>query len=168
MAITLYIIRHGIAVDRGEGINEEDRPLTPKGRQKTQAVAQQLKTLGLEFTEILTSPLARARQTAEILLREGLSEQIGVMEALAPKGSFSDWLDWLKVHNLSEKETAIALVGHEPDLSQWAELLLWGEVRGVLLLKKAGIIGLTIPEDVDPVGNTILFWLTPPKFLLVS
>ncbi len=168
MAVTIYIIRHGIAVDRAEGINDEDRPLTPKGRQKTQAVAQQLKTLGLEFAEILTSPLARARQTAEILLQEGLSDQVNVTNTLAPRGSFSDWLDWLKVYNRSEKETAIALVGHEPDLSQWAELLLWGEVRGVLLLKKAGIIGLTIPEDVDPIGNTILFWLTPPKFLVVS
>jgi phosphohistidine phosphatase len=168
MAVTLYIIRHGIAVDRGEGINEADRPLTPKGRQKTQAVAQRLKILGIEFSEILTSPLARARQTAEILLREGLSAQVNVTDTLAPGGSFSDWLDWLKVYNRSGEETAIALVGHEPDLSQWAERLLWGEVRGVLLLKKAGIIGLTIPEDIDPVGNTVLFWLTPPKFLLIS
>jgi phosphohistidine phosphatase len=168
MALTLYIIRHGIAVDRSEGINEEDRPLTPKGRQKTQAVAQQLKILGIEFAEILTSPLARARQTAEILLHEGLSAQVSVTETLAPKGSFTDWLNWLKVYKRFEGETAIAIVGHEPDLSQWAELLLWGEVRGVLLLKKAGIIGLTIPEDIDPIGNTILFWLTPPKFLLVS
>jgi phosphohistidine phosphatase len=168
MSITLYLIRHGIAIDRAEGINDEDRPLTPKGRQKTLAVAQQLKTLGLEFAEILTSPLVRARQTAEILLQQGLCNQVSVTDNLAPRGSFSDWLDWLKAYNRPEQETAIALVGHEPDLSQWAERLLWGESRGVLLLKKAGIIGLTIPDEIDPIGNTILFWLTPPKFLLLS
>jgi phosphohistidine phosphatase len=168
MTVTLYFIRHGIAVDRAEGINDSDRPLTPKGREKTKAVAQQLKILGLEFSEIWTSPLTRARQTAEILRQEGLSHQVSVTETLAPMGSFADWLNWLKDRDHSEKETAIALVGHEPDLSQWAELLLWGEVRGVLLLKKAGIIGLTLPDEIDPVGNTILFWLTPPKFLILS
>jgi phosphohistidine phosphatase len=168
MAVTLYLIRHGIAVDRAEGISDRDRSLTLKGREKTQAVARQLKTLGLEFSEILTSPLVRARQTAEILLQVGLAAQVSVTDTLAPQGSFADWLDWVKARNHAGKETAIALVGHEPDLSQWAELLLWGEARGVFLLKKAGIIGLTIPEDVDPIGNTILFWLTPPKFLLLS
>jgi phosphohistidine phosphatase len=168
MAINLYLIRHGIAVERGEGIEDDDRPLTSKGHKKTQAVAHQLKALGLEFSEILTSPLIRAGQTAEILMQAGLSRQVSVTHALAPAGSFSDWLDWARERNRPEEETAIALVGHEPALSQWAELLLWGEARGVLELKKAGIIGLTLPEGLDPVGNSTLFWLTPPKFLLLS
>ena len=62
----------------------------------------------------------------------------------------------------------LALVGHEPDLSQWAELLIWGEAKGVLQLKKAGIIGIEIPDHIDPIGNSILFWLTPPRLLLLS
>ncbi len=168
MAVTLYLIRHGIAVDRHEGMDDEIRPLTVKGRQKTAEVAQQLKTLRLEFSQILTSPLTRARQTAEILLQAGLSNQVNVTDTLSPMGSFVDWLDWLKGYNQPGQEKAIALVGHEPALSQWAELLLWREARGVLSLKKAGIIGLTVPDKIDPLGNTILFWLTPPRFLILS
>jgi phosphohistidine phosphatase len=168
MAVTLYLIRHGIAVDRNEGMDDKARPLTAKGRQKTADVAQQLKILGLEFSQILTSPLTRARQTAEILLQAGLSNQVNVTDTLSPMGSFADWLDWLKDYSQPRQEQAIALVGHEPALSQWAELLLWGEARGVLSLKKAGIIGLTVPDEVDPLGHTILFWLTPPRFLILS
>jgi phosphohistidine phosphatase len=168
MAISLYLIRHGIAAEKEDGIKDRDRPLTPKGRKKTQAVAQQLKALGLEFSEILTSPLVRAGQTAEILLQEGLSHQVNVSQTLAPMGSFAEWLHWMRDYSQTEPEAAIALVGHEPDLSQWAELLIWSEARGVIELKKAGIIGLTLPDNIDPLGNSILFWLTPPKFLLLS
>jgi phosphohistidine phosphatase len=56
-------------------------------------------------------------------------------------------------------------VGHEPNLSLWAETLLWGKTNGVLTLKKAGVLGLTLPEQT-PIGNSTLFWLTPPRFLL--
>lgn len=167
MAVKLYIIRHGIAADKEEYENDGDRPLTDTGRRKTKQVAQQLHQLGLQFHEILTSPLLRARQTAEILLQAQLGPQLTTTDTLAPNGSFTDWLHWLKPLQQSE-ELAIALVGHEPDLSQWAELLLWGEARGVLQLKKAGVIGIEIPETDDPVGNSILFWLTPPRFLILS
>ena len=170
MLIDLYFIRHGIAVERQEGVPDDDRPLTPKGRKKTEAVAQQLKRLGLEFTEILTSPLIRAGQTAEILIQAGLAPRVSMTSTLAPEGSFADWMEWIKDYRKGHaaKEAALALVGHEPDLSQWAELLLWGEVRGAIALKKAGIIGLSLPPNIDPVGNSVLFWLTPPKFLLLS
>ncbi len=170
MSIDLYLIRHGIAVERQQGVPDDDRPLTPKGRKKTEAVAQQLNLLGLEFTEILTSPLIRAGQTAEILIQAGLAPRVSMMPALAPQGSFSDWVEWVKDYReqRASKDTTLALVGHEPDLSQWAELLLWGQARGVMTLKKAGIIGLSLPLEADPVGNSILFWLTPPKFLLLS
>lgn len=63
----LYLIRHGIAAERGTYPKDEERPLTEKGRAKTQKVAQRLYALGLRFDFILTSPLVRARQTAEIL-----------------------------------------------------------------------------------------------------
>ncbi|MCG9892353.1 MAG: phosphohistidine phosphatase SixA [Thermosynechococcaceae cyanobacterium MS004] len=170
MPIALYLIRHGIATERDSGIDDRDRPLTPKGRQKAQAIAQQLKALGLDFDEILTSPLLRATQTAEILLGAGLSAQMSITHSLAPLGSFSDWLAWLRGYDAERQnqKTTIALVGHEPDLSQWAELLLWGESRGVLQLKKGGILGLNIADPADPLGNSILFWLTPPRFLVSS
>ncbi|MEH1789399.1 phosphohistidine phosphatase SixA [Nostoc sp.] len=162
----LYLIRHGIAEDQGLGIKDEERSLTKEGRQKTEKVAQKLVKLGLNFDLILTSPLVRARQTAEILIAEKLSSQLEESSHLAPDGQISSWLkDWLEPRNYSQN-TQLALVGHEPNLSNWAEILLWGEAKASLVLKKAGMIGIKLPETGSPLGRSQMFWLTPPKYLL--
>jgi phosphohistidine phosphatase len=172
MPTQVYLIRHGIAAEPKAYEHDRDRPLTAKGRAKTKAVAQQMSALGLAFDEILTSPLVRARQTAEILLQVNLAPHLTVTEHLAPIGSFANWLAWLNASGArnggGNSPNILALVGHEPDLSQWAELLIWGDVKGVLQLKKAGIIGIEIPDEIDPIGNCILFWLTPPRLLILS
>lgn len=164
--LCLYLIRHGIAVERSEFTGpDHERPLTPQGHQKTVRVAQRLQSLNLHFDHLLTSPLLRAQQTASILQAEKLTSGIEVSETLAPQGDFGKWLDWLTAwQQLGHK--SLALVGHEPDLSQWAEVLLWGESRQVLVLKKAGIIGLELPEGTSAVGNCKLFWLSAPGLLL--
>ncbi|MEH2433483.1 MAG: phosphohistidine phosphatase SixA [Nostoc sp.] len=162
----LYLIRHGIAEDKGLDIKDEERSLTKEGRQKTEKVAQKLVKLGLSFDLILTSPLVRARQTADILIAEKLSSKLEQSSHLAPDGQISSWLkDWLEPRNYSQN-TQLALVGHEPDLTNWAEILLWGEVKGSLVLKKAGMIGIKLPETGSPLGRSQMFWLTPPKYLL--
>ncbi|MHC5741740.1 MAG: phosphohistidine phosphatase SixA [Nostoc sp.] len=162
----LYLIRHGIAEDKGLGIKDEERSLTKEGRQKTEKVAQKLVKLGLNFDLILTSPLVRARQTAEILIAKKLSSQLEESSHLAHDGQISSWLkDWLEPRNYSQN-TQLALVGHEPDLTSWAEILLWGEVKASLVLKKAGMIGIKLPETGSPLGRSQMFWLTPPKYLL--
>ncbi|MEH1895821.1 MAG: phosphohistidine phosphatase SixA [Nostoc sp.] len=162
----LYLIRHSIAEDQGLGIKDEERSLTKEGRQKTEKVAQKLVKLGLNFDLILTSPLVRARQTAEILIAEKLSSQLEESSHLAPDGEISSWLkDWLEPRNYSQN-TQLALVGHEPNLSNWAEILLWGEAKASLVLKKAGMIGIKLPETGSPLGRSQMFWLTPPKYLL--
>jgi phosphohistidine phosphatase len=167
MPTQVYLIRHGIAADPEAYERDFERPLTAKGRAKTKAVARQLKALNLAFDDLLTSPLVRARQTAEILLQANLSPHLTAVDTLAPTGSFTEWLKWLKDWQ-KERAGILALVGHEPDLSQWAELLILGDVRGAIQLKKAGIIGIEIPDNIDPIGNSILFWLTPPRLLIVS
>ena len=162
----LYLIRHGIAEDKGLGIKDEERSLTKEGKQKTEKVAQQLVKLGLNFDLILTSPLVRARQTADILIAGKLSSQLEESSHLAHDGQISSWLkEWLEPRNYSPN-TQLALVGHEPDLTNWAEILLWGEVKGSLVLKKAGMIGIKLPETGSPLGRSQMFWLTPPKYLL--
>ncbi|MBD2354866.1 phosphohistidine phosphatase SixA [Tolypothrix sp. FACHB-123] len=162
----LYLIRHGIAEERASAIKDEERVLTKEGRQKTEKVAQRLVKLDLHFNLILTSPLARARQTAEILIKTGLSSQMEESLHLAPDGNIHNWLhNWLEPRNYSQN-TQIALVGHEPCLSQWAEILLWGETKASLVLKKAGMIGIKLPEIGSPLGRSQMYWLTPPKYLL--
>lgn len=163
----LYLIRHGIATEREIDTKDEERTLTNQGRQKTEKVAQQLLTLGLRFDLILTSPLMRSRQTAEILRSSGLSSRVEEVTCLAPHGDIHTWLGSLEKRQYLTN-TQLALVGHQPDLGQWAEILVWGEAKERLVLKKAGIIGLTLPETGSPVSRSQLFWLTPPKFLLCT
>jgi phosphohistidine phosphatase len=164
--VELFLIRHGIAQERQDGLRDEERSLTKEGRLKTEKVAQRLKTLGLHFDVIGTSPLVRAYQTAEILLKSGLSSHLEECIELAPDGKLESWLEnWLKPRKYSP-QTQLALVGHEPDLSSWAEILLWGEVKASIVLKKAGMIGIKLPEKGSPLGCSQMFWLTPPKYLL--
>lgn len=161
----IYLIRHGIAQEREIGIPDETRSLTDKGRDKTRRVAQRLYDLGIRFDIVLTSPLVRSQQTAKILHECKLSRTITESAHLAPSGSINNWLNWLNKQQYPQP-TQLALVGHQPNLGQWAEILVWGEDRANLVLKKAGIIGLALPETESPIGQSQLFWLTPPKFLL--
>jgi phosphohistidine phosphatase len=166
MATTeLYIIRHGLAGEHGTYANDDERPLTDEGIKKTKRVAKRLHELDLQFELILTSPLVRARQTAEILKDANLSHQLQESAYLAPQGDFNGWLDWLRQWR-AQGGNRLAIVGHEPSLSEWAERLVWGEARQQLILKKAGVIGLNLPEQGSPVENSQLFLLMPPKFLL--
>jgi len=165
MSQNVYLIRHGIAVDRALAETDEKRPLTDKGRKKTKEVAKQIKDLGVTFDVILTSPLVRASQTAEILQEMGLSETLETFSALAPDGNIHEWINWWQNHTL-QQELTVALVGHQPDLGNWAETLLWGKAQEKLVVKKAGIMGLNCPPNQSPLGASELFLLMPPKWIL--
>lgn len=165
MAIELYLIRHGLAGEHGSYADDDDRPLTEEGDRKTQLVAERLRDLDLYVDLILTSPLVRARQTAEILYRAGFSKHLEESSNLAPKGDFNDWLLWFD-HWRQSSGSRLALVGHEPALSAWTEQLVWGSIKHHLVLKKAGVVGLLLPQSGSPVGVSELFWLTPPRFLV--
>ncbi|ABB56645.1 phosphohistidine phosphatase SixA [Synechococcus elongatus] len=160
----LYLIRHGIAAERGTYADDDRRPLTATGERRSQRVAQRLLSLGLHFDVLQTSPLVRAHQTAVILQQEGLASQIAIAPELAPEGSLTAWLRRLPPAISADQRWAI--VGHEPDLGVWAEQLVWGSAQDKLVLKKAGLIGLQFPGDRPAIGAGSLFWLTPPRLLL--
>lgn len=159
----LFFIRHGIAEERSPNQRDEIRKLTDVGIVKTKQVAEKLNILNLRFDLILTSPLVRAKETAEILLQAQLSPQIIETPLLAPEGILDDWLNWLVNSEYHQEDQAIALVGHEPNLSSWAEILLWGEVSYKLTLKKAGIIGIEMTQINKPKGKGKLFLYSTPK-----
>jgi len=160
----VYLIRHGLAGESGSYPDDRERPLTEEGKKKTRLVAKRLKELALRFDLILTSPLVRAHQTAEILLDVGLSDHLELADYLAPGGAIADWVAWLSSWPQADAST-LALVGHEPSLSTWAETLLWGNSQGVITLKKAGVIGLAVDPE-EPIAHSSLFLLAGPKFLL--
>lgn len=163
---TLYLIRHGIAAERGTYADDRDRPLTEQGRDRTQQVAQRLSQLGLRFDALLSSPLVRAYETAEILVYQGLAPYFTRHDALAPDGDLTAWLAWLADWQGTHPDSAVAMVGHEPDLSTWAQRLVTGTAVGDWRLKKAGVIGLTLPAAAQALGQSELFWFSPPRLLL--
>jgi phosphohistidine phosphatase len=166
---SLYLIRHGIAEDRENHEDDNQRPLTDEGRKKTKQVAKRLHDLGLRFDLLQTSPLVRAHQTADIFTNIFSDCPVQQLSELAPDGSFEDWLKrvaaWLAQHPQPAR-ASLGIIGHEPDLTTWAEMLIWGGSKGVLVLKKAGIIGLVLPEAQPWTSNGILFLSIPPKLLI--
>ncbi len=160
----LYCIRHGLAHDPQPEQPDSQRILTKEGYKKTRLVAQRLAALGVRVELILTSPYLRASQTAVICHEQGLGPMPVIHEALQPGGDWASWLAWWQEWQ-TQGGGAVALVGHQPDLSHWAERLVWGEVRDKLVLKKAGVILLELPEQGHPVGQAQLLWLLPPKVL---
>ncbi len=162
----LYLIRHGIAAERGTYDNDGDRPLTAKGSQRTEAMLKRLWSLGLQFDAVLTSPLVRAQQTADIVVGAGLAAKAETFGALAPGGQLHDWLSWLHWWQGHSPQGRVALVGHEPDLSDWGQQLVTGEGGDRWVLKKAGVIGLMVPAAEVAMGQSELFWLSSPRLLL--
>lgn len=163
----VYFIRHGIAADRSLYSQDANRPLTEKGQFRTRQVAQRLRQLGCQSDLLLSSPYLRAWQTAEIFVSEQLAPEVQSLSPLAPGGDLSEWLQWLAQWQAQTPQSRLMLVGHEPDLSQWAQRLVHGTPCDRWILKKAGVIGITLPAAVEAIAHSQLFWLTPPRLLLM-
>ena len=137
----LYLVRHGIAVDKTDpkAPPDAERPLTAKGVQKTRAAALGLKELGVKPEVLISSPYVRAAQTAEIFA-EALgfpTAKVRVTEALKPPSNPADFIKELA--HLKAKE--VMCFGHAPHLDQLIAQLVGG--RGVFTeLKKAGVASL--------------------------
>ncbi len=160
----IYLIRHGLAGQFGDCEDDALRPLSEIGVKKTTKVAQRLKELGLRFNVILTSSYARSMETAIILQSIGLSETLEAIDELKPAGNIESIIEHLQ--SMRDRIQSIAVVGHEPDLTRLAAQLIVGRNCENLVLKKAGVMGLSTPVDGDLTGQCQLFWLSPPRLLL--
>ena len=116
----LYLVRHGIAAERAEG-GDQARPLTADGVSRLRAEAAGLAALEVDWDLILTSPLVRARQTAEVLAEVMKNATTVVTSALAPLATPEDTLSEIGRH---AEHTRLALVGHEPNMGEVAARLL--------------------------------------------
>lgn len=157
----LYLVRHAIAAERGEEWPDDTRrPLTETGTARFKEVVKGLAWLDVEIDEIFTSPLVRAKQTAN-LLAHGLANEAAVktLEALAPGQSARVVMNDL---SRSAKRRRIALVGHEPDLGELAAHLL-GSPRA-LPFKKGGICRISV-QGLTSRRPGELVWFLPPKVL---
>jgi phosphohistidine phosphatase len=158
----LYLIRHADAVPLGEqGIqHDEQRPLTPKGEAQAEALARALDRLGVRLDALLTSPLVRARQTAERLAGKSVSAK--QCPSLAPGRKKRQVLE----HVRETKGEAVGIVGHNPDLS---ELVGWfvGDKNAGIELDKSGVACVTFDGKASK-GGGVLVWLASPEWIAAA
>ena len=143
----LLLLRHGIAEERRVDLPDGSRALTAEGRLRAEAVLQRLLELGLGCDLLLSSPLTRARQTADLARLAGLAPDLELAAALEPAGEIGPLLQlWLGDSSPRPGWRRLALVGHEPDLGLLAARLI-GAPAGAVTLKKAGVALVALPED---------------------
>ena len=168
----LLLLRHGIAEERLEGHDDGQRRLTPEGRDRTSRVIERLVSLDLACDLVLSSPLVRARQTAELAVAAGLAPELELAAALAPLADPLPLLErWLGPLSPRPGWKRLALVGHEPDLSTLAALLIgvpMAQAPQALQLKKAGaaLLQWSAPPAGTLLGTARLALLLPPRALL--
>lgn len=159
MALRLYFLRHGRAVSRADWSGEDGlRPLTPEGEAAMAREARTIAALGLGLGAIVTSPLARARRTAEIVA-EALGDGTSVVDDRRLAPGFDGAALRAVVAELGAPK-ALMLVGHEPDFSTVVGALVGG---ARVVCKKGGL------ARVDAAGADLkaaeLVWLLPPSQL---
>ncbi len=160
------LFRHGIAVDRDEWTGDDsERPLTRDGAEKTRQAAAGLLRLGLVPAHVLSSPLARALETAQIIaetFRPG--PHVQRCDDLVPDAP-PDRL--LAVLSGLPGESCVICVGHEPHLGKTAGVMVAGKPAAGLSLKKAGACCIRF-EDAPKAGTgSLRWWLTPAVLRLL-
>jgi len=154
----LYIFRHAIAEEHGGSGDDADRALTESGRAKMVRGTTGLRKLKVAPPLILSSPLRRARETAEILA-EGLGGTIEEMAELAPG---FDPPAVLKAIGRFAAHDSVAIVGHQPGLGRLAAFMLTGSERGGTLdFKKGGVACFEFEPDSIGSGCSLQWMLTP-------
>ena len=156
-----YIMRHGIAVMRGATafIDDTKRPLTPEGKQKMRNIASGLVRMGFDLDWIVSSPLVRAVETAEIV-GEALSSKppLDFCDALRPGGSGEALIAFLAKR---PKCRRVLVVGHEPDLGELAARLIGAGRNANMPFKKGGCCLITFNEFPPKSPGRLVWWLTP-------
>jgi phosphohistidine phosphatase len=161
----LYVIRHAEAVALGEqGITEDsERPLTEQGERQAKALGAGLPAVGVQLELVLTSPLVRARQTADGLVEHWNAEGKPAIEVCEPLALAFKPRKLARAINAVDKQQ-LAIVGHEPSLSTWTAWLI-GSRKAQLELKKAAVAKIQVDGAVAK-GAGQLVWLVPPEWFL--
>jgi phosphohistidine phosphatase len=155
----IYFLRHGKAENRAEWQGDDaSRPLTADGEEAIRREAQTMHTVGLALDVIVTSPLARARRTAEIV-----ADELGLGGRLVDDDRLGEGFDVRRLEQLVAAyapSDAMMLVGHEPDFSETIAELVGG---GDVVMKKGGLA--RVDAAAPAAGGGQLVWLLTPSLL---
>jgi phosphohistidine phosphatase len=154
--VILYFLRHGEAGAHAGGPDDDARGLTPAGSAALRGAATAWRRLNLRPDVVISSPLARARQTAQLLVAGlGLSAPPIVDERLRPGARWPDLARSMAGHPSARR---VLFVGHEPDLSEAIRALTGA---GAIRLRKGGLACVEFPGVPEP-GTGELAWLLDP------
>jgi phosphohistidine phosphatase len=158
---TIYVIRHGVAEQCGpDWPDDSKRPLTDRGIRQLRQSARGLVRLGVVIDVLLSSPLVRARQTAEVLAAVlEPTPRIRLVDSLAPGAAHALLVDDLAKH---ARQHQLGLVGHEPAIGTTAARL--AGLRRPLAFKKGAICRIDL-EELPPGRAGDLRWFAPPQLL---
>ena len=162
----LFLLRHAEAAP--DAANDEARSLTAKGSKQAESIGKFCREHGVVPEMILSSPLTRAEETARLVARElDLSKLVQIEEFLRAGmtaeraiSGLSELFKNLTKHEKYSEKMSIMLVGHEPDFSELAGVLIGGRAESVHF-RKATLMGVTL-QELKPGAGTIEF-LIPVK-----
>ena len=159
----LFLLRHGAAGQRNmrKYPNDAARPLTGEGKRETLRTAHSLRRQEFDFDEIISSPLTRARQTAEIVAKV-YRKEVKLTPYLGPGVKLRDVIHYLA--RACAKASSVMLVGHEPDMSSMISVLISGHEGANIRLKKGGLCKLDV-ESLRFGKCAELDWLLTPRQL---
>ena len=151
----LFLLRHGIAEDAGPGVPDAERALTRDGKDKLRRVLKRAAQAGVKPTLILSSPLQRARETAEIAAEVlDYAGEIVRTPALSPQASPAD--AWMEARSHANEES-ILLASHEPLMSALLAFLL--NSPGLRTDFKKGALARVMVESAGPTPRCEFKWL---------
>lgn len=157
----LHLIRHGLAEERGDAWPDDaKRPLTEQGMSRLRRSGRALARLGTVVDVVLTSPLVRTRQTAEILAAAFSPHPSLInVDALVPGGTPPAVAAEIEKHS---RRRRILIVGHEPGMGELAAWLIGA--RNPIEFKKGGICRIDVDGSALR-GGGALRWMITPKIL---
>lgn len=155
----VYLLRHGIAEDGAAGTADAERALTQDGRRKLRQVLKAASEAGVQPALILSSPLKRAVQTAEMARKAlGYKNEILRTKALVPGSTVEQVWEEIRVHR---DEPSLLLVGHNPLFDHLAAYLL-GRQEVQIDFKKGAILRIDL-ERFPAAPKGILRWYLTAK-----
>ena len=157
----LYIVRHAIAAPRGTlGVRDEDRVLTEEGITKMRKNAAGLRALNYIPDLILSSPLPRAGQTAEILVEAfGEGIELKISSTLAPWGERGEL--YREIGKYGKGSESLMIVGHQPSLGEIAGEIAFGSPECYVNFKKGGACAIELDSVRGAPSGVMLALLTP-------